>query len=197
MKKIVFAVAVVGLLGACAYSGMSDDSGSDRYGTKTPEKKMDGMAMPFSDPGSVEYAGQLWAALGGAKMVDDPAMNGAPYKGVHPHGAILTNNTGAVTVGDHTGDAIVKKNFGGEGVSIDAVQADPAKYLKAVTVMYKRETGYDADNQDWFWAKFKPDGSLHTNPKGMQLAGRVAKGKPKGCISCHTAAPGGDYIFTN
>jgi hypothetical protein len=63
--------------------------------------------------------------------------------------------------------------------------------------MYQREAGYDADNQNWFWAKYKPDGSLHKNPKGMQLAGRVAKGKPKGCISCHKVAPGGDYIFTN
>jgi hypothetical protein len=63
--------------------------------------------------------------------------------------------------------------------------------------MFKRETGYDADNQDWFWVKYKANGELHTNDKGMQLAGRVAKGKPKGCIACHTAAPGGDYIYTN
>ena len=63
--------------------------------------------------------------------------------------------------------------------------------------MFQREDGYDSDNQNWFWAKFTPDGGLDKNPKGMMLAGRVAKGKPKGCIACHTAAPGGDYIFTN
>ena len=68
-------------------------------------------------------------------------------------------------------------------------------WLKAVTVMFKRENGYDADNQNWFWAKYKPNGSLHSNPKKMLLAGRVAKGKPAGCISCHRAAPGGDYLF--
>ena len=29
------------------------------------------------------------------------------------------------------------------------------------------------------------------------LAGRVAKGAPKGCIACHRAAPGGDLVFNN
>ena len=152
--------------------------------------------MAFSGPDSVEYSQQLWSALSGAGLVGG-ALGSKAYKGVHPHGAVLTTDTSEVTVGGHTGKVIVKKNFGGEGVSIDSVTADNAKYLKAVTVMFKREAGYDADNQDWFWAKFKADGSLHTNPKGMQLAGRVAKGKPVGCISCHKAAPGGDYIFTN
>jgi len=31
----------------------------------------------------------------------------------------------------------------------------------------------------------------------MKLAGRVAKGAPTGCIACHKAAPGGDYIFNH
>jgi len=100
-----------------------------------------------------------------------------------------------VTVIGNTGLAIVKRNYGGEGVSEQNVANNPSKYLKALTVMYKRK-GYDADNQDWFWAKFSPDGSLQSNPKGMKLAGRVAKGMPKGCIACHSAAPGGDMIFT-
>jgi hypothetical protein len=60
--------------------------------------------------------------------------------------------------------------------------------------MLKRP-GYDPETQDWFWVKFKPDGGLHTNPAGMMLAGKIAKGKPKGCIACHTAAPGGDMMF--
>jgi len=37
---------------------------------------------------------------------------------------------------------------------------------------------------------------LDKNPKGMQLAGRVAKGAEKGCIACHGSAPGDDYLFT-
>ncbi len=68
------------------------------------------------------------------------------------------------------------------------------KYLGAVTVMLKRP-GYDPETQDWFWAKYLPDGSLDKNPAGMLLAGKVAKGKPAGCIACHSAAPGGDMMF--
>jgi hypothetical protein len=74
---------------------------------------------------------------------------------------------------------------------------DPSKHLGAVTVMFKREDGYDADNQNWFWAKYLPDGSLDKNPKGMQLAGRVAKGADAGCIACHSTAEGDDYLFTS
>lgn len=153
--------------------------------------------LPFSGHDSVDYSKDLWAAMTSANLVGENAKNPQPYKGVHPHGAVLTTATSEATVGGHTGKVVVKKNFGGEGVSVDSVASDPAKYLKAVTVMFQREDGYDADNQNWFWAKYTANGGLHKNDKGMQLAGRVAKGKPKGCISCHTAAPGGDYIFTN
>lgn len=153
--------------------------------------------MPFSGPDSVAYAADLWKSLNSAKLVNSPADNPAPYKGVHPHGAVLTAATSEVSVDGYTGKVIVKKNYGGKGVSTGAVASDPAKYLKAVTVMFQREEGYDAENQNWFWAKFMPDGSLAKNDKGMQLAGRVAKGKPKGCIACHSAAPGGDMIYTN
>jgi len=153
--------------------------------------------MPFSGPDSVAYAEALWKSLNSAKLVNSPADNPAPYKGVHPHGAVLTTATSEASVDGYTGKVIVKKNFGGDGVSTGAVASDPAKYLKAVTVMFQREDGYDAENKNWFWAKFMPDGSLAKNDKGMQLAGRVAKGKPAGCIACHTAAPGGDMIYTN
>ncbi len=193
MKKLLIPLLAIAVVGC---SSMKEKAGEMK---EMASKKMKGdkMMMDFSGPDSVEYAQKLWAALGGAKLVGNPSMNNAPYKGVHPHGAVLTTNTSTVTVDGHRGKVIVKKNFGGEGVSKEAVGKDAAKYLKAVTVMFKREAGYDADNQDWFWAKFLADGSLDKNPKGMQLAGRVAKGKPKGCIACHKAAPGGDYVFTN
>jgi hypothetical protein len=62
--------------------------------------------------------------------------------------------------------------------------------------MFRREAGYDEDNQNWFWAKFLPDGTLDKNPKGMMLAGQVAKGADVGCIACHSNAGGDDYVFT-
>ncbi len=168
-------------------------------GCKATMEKEDAMMakMPFSGEDSVNYSQDLWAALTAAGLAGSSASADKPYKGTHPHGAVLETLTSEVSVAGHKGKVVVKRNYGGEGVSIDAVSGDRNKFIKAVTVMFKREVGYDADNKDWFWAKYKPDGSLHTNPKGMMLAGRVAKGKPKGCIACHTAAPGGDYIFTN
>ena len=152
---------------------------------------------PFGGKSSVRFAEKLWQALQGRGLVGQGAIHSKPYRGQHPHGAVLDTIEGPVTVGGHTGVAIVKRNYGGDNVSTANVATDPNAYLKAITVMYKRESGYDGDNQDWFWAKYLADGSLDKNPAGMQLAGRVAKGKPAGCIACHTAAPGGDMVFNH
>jgi hypothetical protein len=152
---------------------------------------------PFAGPGSVSYAATLWSAMRSAELVGSNAINGTPYKGQPPHGAILDTVDTTLTVNGHSGAVIIKRNFGGADISKQAVADNPGKYLKAITVMYKREKGYDSADRDWFWAKYKPDGSLHTNPKGMKLAGRVAKDQPAGCIACHQGAPGGDFVFNN
>ncbi len=152
--------------------------------------------MPFGTDTEVNYAAQLWTAMESINMVGDGMLRTFPYEGIAPHGMMLETFYTKATVGGHTGTLLVKRNYGPEGVTEDEVLKEPGKHLGAITVMFKREAGYDADNQDWFWAKYLPDGSLDKNPKGMQLAGRVAKGKPKGCIACHSGAPGGDYIFT-
>jgi hypothetical protein len=101
------------------------------------------------------------------------------YQGKHPHGALLTTyvNDLALTgiqgkVGTlRDGSIIVKENY------------LPDKKLGAVTVMY-RVAGYDSEAGDWFWAKYKADGSL-------EKAGKVA-----GCIGCHAAVINNDWIFT-
>ena len=162
----------------------------------TESKQSEPMPV-FGGDDSVAYAAQLWGALNDVGMAGSNAVMSKPYKGQHPHGAVLDTIEGSVTVSGHKGRVIVKRNYGGEGVSEAAVANDPNKFLGAVTVMFKREAGYDSDNQDWFWAKYLPDGSLDKNPKGMQLAGRVAKGADKGCIACHGAAPGGDMVFNH
>lgn len=159
-----------------------------------------GMAPPMGSKQDVADADKLWAALKRAKLVGPKAKKATPYKGQPPHGAVLEMLSANITVGGRTGLAIVKRNYGGPGVSNQSVGSNRNKYLKAVTVMYKREAGYDDDNKNWFWAKYTPKGGLHTKAaKGMKiaLAGRVAKGKPEGCISCHMGAPGGDYVFSN
>ncbi len=157
-----------------------------------------GMGPPMGSPEDVADSQAVWKALARADLVGPGARAGTPYMGTPPHGKVLELLHQKITVNGHTGLAIVKRNYGGPGVSLNSVKANRGRYLKAITVMFKREAGYDPEDKNWFWAKYKPDGSLHVKEKmGMkiQLAGRVAKGKPMGCISCHRGAPGGDFVF--
>lgn len=160
-------------------------------------------AAPFGGTDDQSYAKSLWSALERAHLAGPDAIQSVPYQGQPPHGTLLVTLESTLTVHNNqadpngdTGIVIVKRNYGGDGVSKEAVANNPAGYLKAITVMFKRK-GYDPDNQDWFWAKFKPNGELHVNPKNMKLAGRVAKGMPQGCIACHQGAQGGDYVFNH
>jgi len=151
---------------------------------------------PFGGDEDVAYSKTLWGAIEKIGLVGAGAINTFPYEGTEPHGFVLETFYSTATVNGHSGELIVKRNYGPKDVEIEAVQADRAKHLGAVTVMFKREAGFDDDNQNWFWAKYLPDGSLDKNPKGMMLAGKIAKGADKGCIACHTKAPGDNYIFT-
>ncbi|MDT8281904.1 MAG: cytochrome P460 family protein [Gammaproteobacteria bacterium] len=154
--------------------------------------------LPMGSSTDQDDAAHLWATLKHERLVGNGMKSSRIYPGSPPHGKFLQTLHQQVTVDDHTGMVIVKRNYDGPGVSAEAVEANPEKYLKAVTVMFKREAGYDAEDKDWFWAKYQADGSLFTMEKMMMeipLAGRVAKGKDEGCISCHIGAPGGDFVF--
>lgn len=149
---------------------------------------------PFGGTKDVAFANQVWKAMEGYQ---NWKLTTPVYKGQSPHGAYLRLYSTWITVGSKSFPIIVKDNFGGRGVSKEEAAKEPAKWLKAVTIMLQRESDYDSDNQNWFWAKFSPSGKLEKNPAGALLAGRVAKGMPKGCISCHTQAGGNDYLFSN
>lgn len=155
------------------------------------------MEMPFGTPDDAAFAARLWATMTEARMVGPNAIRTQPYPGVEPHGALLENFFTTGMVDGHDGALIVKRNYGPMDVTIEQVQTDAASHLMAITVMFRREAGYDADNGDWFWAKYLPDGSLDAMPNGMVLAGRVAKGMDQGCIACHAAAPGEDFVFSS
>lgn len=154
-------------------------------------------AAPFGDDDSVDYAKDLWALMVKHNLAGKDAVMTRPYTGMPPHGMILELLEQKVTLRGVTGDLVVKRNYGGDGLMIGDVINNPDQYLQAITVMFRREAGYDSDNRDWFYAKYAPDGSLMNNPKGMALAGRVAKGMPTGCIACHQGAEGGDFIFNH
>jgi len=176
-KSIVAGIAVAGSLALGTISAFSQ-------------------MAPFGGAEDVAYSADLWAAMEQISLAGDGAIDTLPYEGAEPHGFVLETFYTTATINGHAGELIVKRNYGPEGVEVDAVKADRAKHLGAVTVMFKREAGYDEDNQNWFWAKYLPDGSLDKNPKGMMLAGKVAKGADAGCIACHSNAPDDDYVFT-
>ena len=151
---------------------------------------------PFGTGGDVDFAGKLWKAMENQQLVGSESIMSTPYTGVHPHGAILDTIDATATVEGERNIVIIKRNYGGEGVSKQVVANDPGKWLKAVTVMLKRD-GYDAENKDWFWVKYSATGSVLKNPQGMALAGRVGKGGNQGCVACHKAATGGDLVFNH
>ena len=154
-------------------------------------------AAPFGNDADLADAEKVWKASLEAGFVGENAIVTRPYTGAPPHGMILELMEKTVTIDGVSGPLVVKKNYGGNGLTVNDVIGDPNKYLKAVTIQFKREEGYDSENKNWFYGKYSPDGSLQSNPKGMKLAGRVAKGAPTGCIACHKAAPGGDFIFNH
>ena len=126
-----------------------------------------------------------------------PIRLNTPYIGFHPHGAILESALNTITVNGITNKVATKSSYRGIGLTIESVLAGRAAFLEDITVMFKREDGYDTANQNWFWVKYNNDGTVAATPTGVQLAGRIAKGKQKGCIACHLRAGGADYLFIN
>lgn len=141
------------------------------------------------------YAQSLWQVMEDLRLVGDGMIMGTPYEGSDPHGMMLETFYTSASVDGHEGDLIVKRNYGPQGVTADQVLSAPGEHLGAVTVMFRREDGYDSDNANWFWVKYLPDGSLDKTPNGMEMAGRVAKGADQGCIACHSGEA--DYVFTS
>lgn len=71
---------------------------------------------------------------------------------------------------------------------------DKDKKLKDISVMY-RSKGADPQHGDWYWLKYRPDGSIsRTSEKEGQkaIAGKVAS-----CIECHSKAEGRDLVYSN
>lgn len=152
--------------------------------------------MTFGGEEDTAYAAMLWEAMVAADLAGEGAIQAFPYEGIDPHGAMLETFYTETTVDGHAGALVVKRNYGPAGVGLDEVVGNPSEHLAAVTVMFRREDGYDPDNANWYWVKYLPDGTLDKNPAGVELAGRVGKDADAGCIACHAGAPGADYLFT-
>jgi len=151
----------------------------------------------------LRFATQLWQRMETAKMVGPRATAQEPFfGGAKPHGMILELAFQLLDVESHEGFVVVKKNYDGNNVSVEAVKKNRAAYLVSYTVMFQRAAGYDTQNNNWFWVKYDKKGKLMqkvVNGNVLSIAGRVAKGETPeengGCIYCHSSAGGGDYIF--
>ena len=152
--------------------------------------------MAFGSDADRDYAAEIWTYMQDSKLAGPDMIRTSPYEGTDPHGMMLETFYTTATINGHEGDLIVKRNFGPVGVTEDEVLRDPDTHLAAYTIMFRREAGYDPEDQDWFWVKYLPDGSLDQTPNGMAMAGKVAKGMDEGCIACHKAA-GDDMVFTS
>ena len=101
---------------------------------------------------------------------------------VLPHGPmsnVFINDTVASALSNFTGQLpngsiIVKENVG----------TDPAVTEAKLTVMWK-VSGFDPDNNDWFWANMSPSGQIS------------AEGKVLGCVVCHGGAKANDFVFVH
>jgi hypothetical protein len=174
IRGIAAAAALIGTLSLASGYALSQDA-------------------PFGNSEDVKYAGTLWSVMSEGRLVGDDTMKVRPFEGNEPHGTIQEVIATTATVDGHTGRLIVKRNhMRADGLTVEEVYDDPIGYLDAITIMFKREAGYDPENQDWFWAKYLPSGELDKTPNGVQMAGRVAKGMDEGCIACHTAVGGED-----
>ncbi|MFQ5932221.1 MAG: cytochrome P460 family protein [Nitrospiraceae bacterium] len=169
---VLIATLLVGGLGCAPTPGQTIKPvgpGTVTFTTKDPSQ-------------DAEMAKELWRKLEAAQYRDNWATvpgKGTFYRGQIPHGLLLSTylnpeaERGMTSKRGRTPDnsIIVKENYA------------PDKTLLALTVMYK-EAGYDPEHNDWFWAKYGPDGEI-------QVAG-----KGKGCITCHGSVRSNDFIFT-
>lgn len=151
---------------------------------------------PFGSEADIAYAEALWQIMVDEKLAGEETFVSFPYPGTDPHGFLLETFYTNATVDGHEGALVIKRNYGPEGVSENEVIGNPADHLAALTVMFQRAPGYDDETQNWFYAKYLPDGELDMNPAGVPLAGLVGKGADAGCIACHQNAGGDDYLFT-
>ncbi len=109
----------------------------------------------------------------------EPGVTQGFYEGQEPHGLRLKSLANPIAVnaagsGLDTfplGSFLVKENY------------TPELELDSYTIMVKMQEGYAPDSNDWFWAKYQPDGTVD------------ASGQVAGCIGCHSQAEANDYVF--
>lgn len=157
-------------------------------------------ALRYGGPSDVAFALSLWNALTDAGLAGPEALQTRPYPGRVPHGPLVQQLHGLLRVGTQMQPVLVLRSYAAsDGGALDAarVLAAPERYLRDISVMYRRP-GYDAADRDWYWVSYNADGSLRRDAQQLALAGRIsAPDGSGGCSGCHRAAPGDDRVFAH
>ncbi|MFO7894442.1 MAG: cytochrome P460 family protein [Longimicrobiales bacterium] len=180
-RWLILILAVAFPVTAC---DAGQDTDSEMPGGETMPESEQQESMPESEQQMMTLpdttAQAVWSYLQDADYQDWRMWpgKGELYEGTEPHGMLLTtylNGTAydGLTTGSGelpNGSIVVKENY------------MPDSTLAAITVMYSAE-GYDAEHNDYFWAKYEADGTVED-------AGRV-----ESCTNCHTDGERG-YLMT-
>lgn len=154
-----------------------------------PAESVEGAGRPIDDA----YAAKVWKYMEKNGLVGPGRIRSFPFVGSRPHGSVQEVIATRAVIDGHRGRLVVKHNYGAEGqLTPKAVYAaaESEKY-EALTIMFQREDGYDAANNNWFWAEYEPDGAV-LNYQGANLSGRAPF-----CIGCHSSLGGPDREILN
>lgn len=141
------------------------------------------VAPPAQDDGETPTAAELftlitetdpyeqWAQFPGSEGTIDSAPPHGPMARVFIN-ALVEQGMQAFDGELPDGAIIVKERIG-------SAEGDTAS---ALNIMWK-VTGFDPNNNDWFWADVSPSGEVN------------AEGKIAGCSACHSGVRANDYVF--
>lgn len=139
----------------------------------------------------VAFAERLWVSLEKQAWVGPSRRVIEAQPGEHPHGSMQQIAKGTLEVDGRSSRVLVKANHRGLNLTAMQIRQHPNQYLSGYAVMFRRETGYDPVNSDWFWAAFDRSGSIVVF-ENKAIAGRVDTGATNGCIGCHRKKGGRD-----
>lgn len=176
--SLTIALGYLLVCGAYSQSGARPQSGSGRVEARGPlqDAPFEERFWDFLSAGRHRY--DYWGPFAGKTEM---------YEGQSPHGSYLrvfANRTARNAEGDLPANSIiVKENF-----------ADDMETLVSITAMYKVD-GFDPENDNWYYVKFNPDGSVARTP--ADSGSRKIAGRFQACIDCHKDAGGDDFVFLN
>jgi hypothetical protein len=137
-----------------------------------------------------EFAADLWRYINRDKS---PYRQWAGMEVTGPDSNVDPHGTGGKTYFNDAADKDPQKLRYG-AILVREEYGDDAEKPIAISVMY-RAKGTDSKNNDWYWLKFLPDGSVAKSP--ADAGSRPVLGRVASCIDCHQKAAGKDLVFAN